>query len=127
MGRRAIVQFTTAFERTLAKVDAFLAEAENTKAFDELLDDLEDTVIPNLERFPSMGRTFFGRPAESVESATGVDLLTEELDALGDVTELREIVTAHFVILYAVVAATVFLLAIRHHRQLSFDFPSMNR
>jgi len=124
---RAAVKVTTAFEQKLIEIEAFLAEAGNTKAFDDLLADLADTIIPNLEQFPAMGRTFFGRPAESVESAIGVDRLTDALNALGQASELREIVTAQYVILYAVVAGTVFLLAVRHHRQLSFNFPSMNR
>jgi plasmid stabilization system protein ParE len=127
MKTRAAVKITAAFEQNLTEIEAFLAEAGSIKAFDDLLADLADTIIPNLERFPAMGRTFFGRPAQSVESAIGIDRLTDALDALGQSSELREIVTAQYVILYAVIAGTVFLLAVRHHRQLSFDFPSMNR
>ncbi|WP_420223812.1 type II toxin-antitoxin system RelE/ParE family toxin [Pigmentiphaga litoralis] len=127
MKTRAVVKVTAAFERKLSEVETFLAEAGNTNGFDELLADLEDTLVPNLERFPSMGRPFFGRIPESIESAMGVDLLADTLRALGPHSELREIVTSHFVILYAVIADVVFLLSVRHHRQLSFDFPLMNR
>jgi hypothetical protein len=35
---------------------------------------------------------------------------------------LREYVLKDYVLLYALIGKAIYLLAIRHHRQLSFDF-----
>ena len=40
---------------------------------------------------------------------------------IGKNTEIREYIADEYLLLYAARDAVVFLLAIRHHRQLSFD------
>ena len=47
---RLTVRLTANFERNLADIERFLTEAEAPQAYDALLDELLDTVIPNLER-----------------------------------------------------------------------------
>ena len=86
-----------------------------------LLDDLIRTVIPNLARFPEMGREFFARAAGSVEVIHGV----EGLRNLGVSDDLREYILPPYLLLYARADETVYLLSIRHHRQLSFDFAGL--
>ncbi|MDD2926184.1 MAG: type II toxin-antitoxin system RelE/ParE family toxin, partial [Rhodoferax sp.] len=56
MAAKHLVKLTANFERNLEEVEAFLLAADAPQAFDALLDELSDTVIPNLERFPRMGR-----------------------------------------------------------------------
>jgi plasmid stabilization system protein ParE len=119
---RHIVKLTANFERNLEELEAFLIEVEAPHAFDALLDELTDTVIPNLERFPDMGRLLLERPARSVEVANGIDRLTKQLGSLAQDGELREYVMTHYLMLYARIKGTVYLLSIRHQRQLSFDF-----
>jgi hypothetical protein len=119
------VSFTANFERNLEEIDGFLLDAEAPQGFDALLDQLIDTVIPNLERFPDIGRPFLDRPARSVEVRNGLDVLQRKLTAIGDGGELREYVLPDFLLLYARFDATIYLLSIRHHRQLSFDFESL--
>ncbi|KVD96267.1 hypothetical protein WS63_32335 [Burkholderia stagnalis] len=116
------VKLTANFEYNLEEIDAFLLEAETPQAFDALLDELTDTVIPNLERFPGMGRLFLERPARSVEARNGMARLSEQLDVIAEGSELREYVATHYLLLYARIGGAVYLLSIRHHRQLSFDF-----
>jgi plasmid stabilization system protein ParE len=105
------VRLTANFERNLADIERFLAGAEAPQAYDALLDELLDTVIPNLERFPGIGRPFLANAARSVET-------TNALEAL------RDYILDHYLVLYAQVGVNPYLLAIRHHRQLSFDFQS---
>jgi plasmid stabilization system protein ParE len=119
------VKLTAHFERNLESLEVFLAEAEAPRAFDALLDELTDAIVPNLERFPEMGRLFLERPARSVEVTNGIARLTKQLDAFAKDGELREYVTTHYVLLYARIGGTVYLLSIRHQRQLSFDFESL--
>jgi len=115
------IKLTANFRRTLDGVGAFLREARAPEAFALLLDDLADKVIPNLERFPDMGRDFSAHPVGSVEVAQGVD----GLDSLGPSLRRREYILPPYQLLYAADQQTVYLIAIRHHRQLSFDFPGL--
>ncbi|TAM84379.1 MAG: type II toxin-antitoxin system RelE/ParE family toxin [Candidimonas sp.] len=124
MAVRRAVKLTANFERNLEEVEAFLQEAEAPHAFDALLDELADTVIPNLERFPGMGRSFLERPVRSVEAGNGIARLAKQLNAVAGNGELREYIMARYLLLYALIEDTVYLLSIRHHRQLSFDLAS---
>jgi len=121
---RLIIKLTANFERNLEEMEAFLLEAQAPQAFDALLDELTDTVIPNLERFPGMGRLFFERPTRSVEASNGIDGLRRKLKGLAKDGEIRKYVMSHYLLLYARFDSTIYLLSIRHHRQLSFDFQS---
>lgn len=124
MTRHYIVQLTDNFVRNLEGLEAFLLEAGAPHTFDALLDDLTDTVIPNLERFPGMGPLFLEKPARSVEVANGMARLGRQLDVLAKDGELREYVMTHYILLYAQIEGTIYLLSIRHQRQFSFDFQS---
>lgn len=119
------VRLTANFERNLQELESFLIAADAPQAFDALLDELTETVIPNLERFPGMGRLFLERPVRSVEVANGVARLTRDLASLAANAELREYVMMHHLLLYARVQGMVYLLSIRHQRQLSFDFAAL--
>lgn len=119
---RHAVRLTANFERNLQSIEAFLIDADAPGAFDSLLDELTGTTIPNLQRFPGMGRPFVARPLRSVETTNGVERLVRQLKAVDPGGELREYVMADYLLLYARLGDTVHLLSIRHHRQLSFDF-----
>lgn len=116
------VELTANFERNLDEAEKLLLEADTPQTFDALLEELLGTVIPNLENFPEMGRLLFERPTRSVEVSNGFERLKRKLAALGEGAEVREYVLSHYLLLYARVDETVYLLSIRHHRQLSFDF-----
>lgn len=125
MTNKHTVRITANFELNLAEIEAFLEQAQAPQAFDVLLDELANTTIPNLERFPGMGRLFLERPARSIEAANGIARLTEQLASLAKDGELREYIMAHYLLLYARIQGTVYLLSIRHQRQLSFDFQAL--
>lgn len=122
----AAVRLTANFESNLAQIAAFWAERQAPQAYAQLLDELGDTVIANLEHHPRIGRNFFARTAQSVEVRTRVAALLQRLGGV----EVREYLSGDYLLLYCIVAKgsaskprlTVYLLAIRHHRQLSFDF-----
>ncbi len=116
------VKLTSNFERNLDDIERFLEENEATSGFDLLLDELADTVVPNLETFPKMGRPFLDRPTLSLEARNRVEKLRAQLDGLDSSLDLREYVLSHYLVLYAVTESTVHLLSIRHYRQLSFNF-----
>lgn len=123
MARTLVVKFTANFERNLEEIERFLNDAEAPQAYDGLLDELLETVIPNLERFPEMGRPFLARQPRSVEATNALSTLRKKLSALTpDQDALREYVLKDFLLLYTAVGNVIYLLAIRHQRQLSFDF-----
>ena len=114
----ATVKLTANFEANLAEVEAFLDEVQAGFTYDVLLIELADTVIPNLARYPRLGRSFLERQPQSVEAHAKVELLRSILpDA-----DLREYLSGDYLLLYAWIEQTIYLLSIRHHRQLSFDF-----
>lgn len=121
VAKKVTIKLSANFERNLEAIEAFLAEVDAPQAYDRLLDDLSDTLIPNLEHFPAMGRPFLDRPVCSVEVANALDRLRSKLHD-GD---LREYLFADYLVLYAQFDDVIYLLSIKHHRQLSFDFQSL--
>lgn len=113
------VELTASFLERLESTEAFLAEADAAFAFDALLDELRTTVIPNLRRFPRIGRRYLAHPTQSAE---GLALLAALPAGVPDA--LREYLHGDYLMLYALAEAdaTVYLLTIRHHRELSFNF-----
>lgn len=118
MSKKATVKLTAHFESNLEAIESFLAEANALQAYDRLLDELADTLIPNLDRFPAMGRNFLDRPAGSVETVNAFERLQARLQG----GELREYFLSDYLVLYAKIDAEIYLLSIKHHRQISFDF-----
>lgn len=111
------VEVTASFLERLASIDAFLAEADAAFAYDDLLTGLRDTVVPNLARFPRIGKRYLDQPPQSAEALAQLAQLPA-----GAADALRVYLHSDYLVLYTVADTTVFLLSIRHHRQLSFDF-----
>ena len=113
------VELTASFLERLESIEAFLREADALQAYDALLAVLRDTVIPHLRRFPRMGRRYLDQPPQSAEAIAQLGRLPA-----GAAVGLRVLGSGGCLILYAEKkkSATVYLLSIRHHRQLSFDF-----
>ena len=80
------------------------------------------TVIPNLRRFPRIGRPYLANPPQSAEALALLASLP-----VGATNALRGYLHGDYLMLYTVIdeSATVYLLSIRHHRQLSFDFAGL--
>jgi len=117
---RVHVQVTRNFRRNLDEIETFLTEAEAAGAFEALLDDLFTDIIPRLEVFPELGKDFLQRRTSSHEAATLAATLQQRL---GDNAGVRELIRDDYLILYARQGNNLYLLAIKHHCQLSFDFP----
>ncbi len=120
------VELTASFLERLGAIEAFLVEADAGFAFDDLLAELRATVIPNLRRFPRIGRRYLANPPQSAEALAQLAALPA-----GAPDALREYLHGDYLMLYTVVEASangkacVYLLSIRHHRQLSFDFAKL--
>lgn len=114
------VELTESFLARLDSIEAFLTEADAAFAYDDLLAGLRATVVPNLARFPLMGRRYVDQPPQSVEALEKLAKLPA-----GAVDRLRVLLHGDYLMLYSVVDEVVYLLSIRHHQQLSFDFSGL--
>jgi plasmid stabilization system protein ParE len=116
------VKFTDNFSANLSSIETFWAENQFPQAYDRLLDELGETVIPNLERFPEMGRMFLDHKIGSVEAASAAEKIKKRLAKLGGPSQIREYIFDDYIVIYLLQNVTVYLLSIKHHKQLSFDF-----
>ena len=118
MSRRGRVEVALNFERNLEELEAWLTERDAVGAFVALLDELFERVVPNLERFAELGADFLARRAGSADGAARISQLQRRL---GKGTSMRELIVGDYLVLYSTRAEQRWLLAIRHHRQLSYD------
>jgi len=117
--RRCTVRSSANFRRNLERIRTFLDSAEAPAAFVSLVERLAEETVPTLEHFPEIGADFLGRaPA----SADGMAVFAKVVSLLGPGASLRQYILGDYVILYRLEGRSVDLLAIRHHRELSFDF-----
>lgn len=117
--RRATVLVSANFERNLVEIEKFLSEGDARSMFDPLIEHLAADVVPTLERFPEIGADFMARAPLSVEGRVLFERIAAMAAPEGD---LRQWIDGDYVVLYLVRGASVVLLSIRHHRQLSFDY-----
>jgi hypothetical protein len=111
------VELADSFLAQLNAIQASLTEADVAFAYDDLLAVLRVAVVPNLARFPLMGRRYLDQPPQSVEALQQWAKLPA-----GAVDGLRVLLHGDCLMLYSVLGDVVYLLSIRHHQQLSFDF-----
>lgn len=114
------VELTDNFLARLDSIEAYLAEADAGFAYDDLLVGLRATVVPNLARFPLMGRRYLDQPPQSVEALEQLSKFS-----VGAADSLRVSQHRDYLMFYSVMNEVVYLLSIRHHRQLSFDFSGL--
>ena len=127
------VRYTANFEANLQGIEAFWTENDFPQGFDRLLDELLDTVVTNLERHPRMGRSFMSRQPESIEAQKLHEKLQAKMAAHDQPADLREYVMTDYLVLYAILEgaagrpSAIYLVSIKHHKQLSFDFERLWR
>jgi hypothetical protein len=96
------VELTASFLERLDAIEAFLVEADAGFAFDDLLAELRATVIPNLRRFPRIGRRYLANPPQSAEALAQLAALPA-----GAPDALREYLHGDYLMLYAVLVPLV--------------------
>ena len=118
----AEIRYTANFAANLEGIAAFWDESGFAEGYDQLLEELTDVVLAHLERHPRMGRPFMNRQPESTEAQMALARLDKRS------AEVREYVMDDYLVLYSVRESrpdphvVVHLLAIKHHKQLSFWF-----
>lgn len=118
MSRRRTIRISRNFDNNLTDIRRFLEEQQAPQAFHALIEKLFATLISNLERFPDMGVDLLAKAPLSTEGRMRMESLKQRL---GKNTRLREYISGDYLVLYAVRGDNLYLLSIKHHRQLSFD------
>ena len=117
MAGKSRLFFTDNFTANLDEIQSYLS-IEGQSAFQRLLKRLFDELCPQVSRFPLSGRSFLAHHAGSAQAETLLKRVHEKLRS-GD--DLREFVVDDYVVLYLVRRSRIYFIAIKHHRQLSFD------
>lgn len=117
----ASVSTTDNFEANLVQIEIYWDDNHFPQGYDRLLNELVDTVIPNLERHPRLGRPFAERHTQTVQAQEKLQAVNAQLAKLSVNAELREYVLSDYTALYALVENNIYLLAIKHQKQLVFD------
>lgn len=118
MPAQATVNITANFTRNLDDIESFFNQTGQPKQFEALLDQLFDTVIPNIQHFPFIGKDFLAELPNSVE---GITALQKILARLPENASIRQYLSKDYLILYRLDGQEIALLAIKHHRQLYFN------
>lgn len=118
------VRYTDNLYNNLLDIEAFWEDNQFPPGFDRLVDELDERAIKNLQDHPHMGRNFLQRQPMSIRaksSAQKIQALLRTLNTDTETAEIREYVMTDYLLLYALTGDTIHLLAIKHHKQLSFD------
>jgi hypothetical protein len=111
---------TQNFAANLDSIEAFLS-GDKRQTLQSLLKRLFDDICPILAQLPLSGSSFFAHRERSKDAQLLVRRLKRKLEP-GD--DLRELGFDDYVLLYLVRRKRIYLVAIKHHRQLSFDLRS---
>lgn len=117
---RPRLRFTRNFANNLDAIETFLREVDAASAFETLLDDLFSDLLPALETFPDLGADLFLHRLSCRETQARAAALRVRM---GSSASLRELIRGDYLLLYARRDQEIFLLAIKHFRQLSCDLP----
>ncbi len=118
MSSKIRVYATQNFERNLGSISDFLKTNDANQEFDRLIVQLFGTIVPNLERFPDIGVRFFDKRPLSLEGMNLVESIEKKLKNKG---VLRKYMTGDYIILYVLIGNDLYLLSIKHHKQLGFQ------
>ncbi len=118
------IRATANFEANLDSIEAYWDACQFPAGYDRLLTELANTALVHLQNHPRMGRNFMSRQPQSVEALARAQKLDALLSSVGtntETTEIREYVMTDYLLLYALAGNVIHLLAVKHHKQLSFD------
>jgi hypothetical protein len=117
------IRKTANYSANLDSIEAYWDTCQFPVGNDRLMTELAEAVMVHLQNHPRLGRNFLRRQTPSIETQSRQQKLEALLATLGtdtDHAEIREYVMTDYLLLYALVGAVIYLLAIKHHKQLSF-------
>jgi plasmid stabilization system protein ParE len=118
------IRETANYAANLDDIETYWDDCDFPESNEKMLNELATTTLANLQDHPRIGRNFLQRQANSIRAKTSAQKLQALLRTLNtdtETAEIREYVMTDYLLLYALKGDTIYLLAIKHHKQLSFD------
>jgi len=118
------IRETANYAGNLDDIETYWDDCDFPEGNEKLLDELAITTLPNLQNHPRTGRNFLQRQPASVRAKASIQKLQTLLQTLNtdtETAEIREYVMTDYLLLCALMSDTIYLLAIKHHKQLAFD------
>ena len=112
------VEIRSSYRRAFLHALDHLLDNEAIAAAERFAEAALVSLPDRLERHPRSGRDYLARNPGTPRL---LETLARVRSLLGTDIELREILLEDYLVLYAIQNQTVHLLAIRHHRQSSFE------
>ncbi len=112
------IRITDNFIANLQSIEEYWNETDFPPGYDQLLELLTAQIIPNLEHYPEMGRLFCRHRIDSVDAINRIQQFADQF------ATIREYILEDYLLLYSL-ADSVYLLSIKHHRQLSYDLAGL--
>ncbi len=112
------IQITANFEHNLESIRCYLHQQHQLEKYDELLDILFDTIIPNLQSHPMIGFDFLVQTVESIEELRQVENIKSILPRG---TSIRQYNDQNYLLLYSFQSPEITLLGIKHQQQKLYD------
>ncbi len=116
-----LVRYAANFLTNLDAIEAFWDRSAFPAGFDRLMDELTCKVVPNLERHPKFGRDFLARSVVTADVQGKIEHICRIYATGSSLPQLREYVMTDYLLLYVLGTDAIDLLAVKHHKQLSFD------
>jgi len=112
------IQVTRNFACNLEEIEQHFRGCDSPRGWETVLERLFEEIIPTLRQFPLIGRDFLDRQPLTYE---GVLLVEQVKRRLGNQVSLREYLSGDYHLLYAIRGEDIFILAVKHYPQASFD------
>ena len=119
------IRETANYAANLDDIETYWDACDFPEGHHKLLNELATTTLANLQNHPRMGRSLLQRQPASVRaqaSAAQLQALLRTLNTATHTADIREYVMTDYLLLYALTGDTIDLLAIKHHKQLAFNF-----
>lgn len=118
MNQDVHVRITENFTDNLDQLQAYFDEVDEPQVFVMVVELVFEKIIPNLKQFPKIGVDFLQKVPNSIEALQVYEQIIEKLDnSLG----VREYIFGDFSILYVLNVKEIFLISIKHHREMTYD------
>ncbi len=118
MAQAINVQITANFEHNLESIRCYLHQHHQTDQYENLLDTLFDTIIPNLQSHPKIGFDFLAQTVNSIEELKQVERIKARLP---EGTYIRQYNDQDYRLLYSFHTTEIALLSIKHQQQMIYD------
>ncbi|BBU26978.1 hypothetical protein BTHE68_07120 [Burkholderia sp. THE68] len=112
----------SSFAARLSDMERYWVRKDNLDGFVRILQSLEEEVVPLLQRFPALGRRFLNTRPDTVHALLAYEKLADATESASIAAELREYVFDDHVLLYLLADDTIYLVSIRHCKEVSFEF-----